>query len=88
MLVTICLVFALAATFLGIHSQIQAGKHISLEKVNKLKDLSILASGPMPSKKILSGEGLKYHKRFVISLVVFALAVIVLAINKLLNGGY
>ena len=62
----------------GFYSQSQALKYISKEKINQLKDVSRIASGPMPPKEILSEEGQRYHKGFYAGLVIFAVSLIAL----------
>lgn len=71
---------------IGFYSQVQARKHISKEKISKLEDMSILASGPMPPKEILSETGLKYHKGFNIGATIFVVSIVLLMLNNHLAG--
>jgi len=77
---SILLIIAFCSFAYGFYNQVQARKHISKDKISKLKDMSIVANGPMPSKEILSEEGLKYHIGFKTSAAIFIISLLLLAL--------
>jgi hypothetical protein len=74
----VLLAIALSGFAYGFYCQTRARNYISREKVSELKDLSKLATGPMPPKEILSEEGLRYYRGFTIGLVVFLVCIFLL----------
>ncbi len=83
----IILAAALGGFVYGFYCQTMARRHISKKKLVRLEDPSILATGPMPPKQILSEEGLKYHRGFMIGMGLFAVGIITLIITMELSGG-
>ena len=64
----------------GFYCQTKARGHISREKLATLKDISVVARGPMPPKEILSDEGLKYYRGFQIGAAIFIGSIVLLLI--------
>ena len=67
----IFLVISLSGFSYGLYCQFQARKYVSKEKIQQLKDTSMVASGVMPPKEIISEEGLKYYKGFILGAFLF-----------------
>lgn len=80
------MIAAFSAGGYGIYCQTKARQHISKKKILSLVDLSVIARGPMPAKEILSEEGLKYHRGFVLSIVIFFICVALLAMFAAIYG--
>lgn len=79
-------IIAFSAGGYGIYCQTKAREHISRKKILSLVDLSIIARGPMPTKEILSEEGFKYHRGFVLSVVIFIISATLLAVLATIYG--
>ncbi|HLG22622.1 MAG TPA: hypothetical protein VI382_07380 [Candidatus Manganitrophaceae bacterium] len=82
----IILLIGLSGFGYGFYCQIKARQHISRDKLANLKDVSVVATGPMPPKAILSEEGLKYHFGFRIGVAIFCSSIILLLILSKLYG--
>jgi len=78
----IILILGLNGFAYGFYCQVKARNYISKEKIAQLKDVSIIATGPMPPKEILSDAGLKYHKGFCIGSAMFVASILLLMILK------
>ena len=74
------LIIGIAGLLYGLYCQTKARQNISREKLATLKDTSRVATGPMPPKKILSDEGLKYHRGFNVGVAIFIASILVLFI--------
>ena len=72
-------IIGLSGFMYGFYCQEKAIKHISKEKIAELKDTSILCRR-MPSKKVLSDEGLKYYKGFCVGAGIFVTSIILIVI--------
>jgi hypothetical protein len=70
----------------GFYCQVKVREHISREKLATLKDTSVVATGPMPPKEILSDEGLKYHRGFQFGVAIFGGSIALLLILSKLFG--
>jgi hypothetical protein len=80
------LTIGLAGFAYAFYCQTKVRRHISREKVAKLEDVSILATGPMPPKEIISDEGLKYHRGFRIGSAMFVVSLILLMALSQVSG--
>ena len=81
----IIFIFGLSGFACGFYCQFKARNYISKEKIAQLKDISIIANGPMPPKEILSDEGLKYYKGFCIGATIFVASMLLLTLLKAVN---
>ena len=83
---SVVLAIGLGGFFYGLYCQTKARRFISREKLANLQDTSIVATGPMPPKEILSDEGLTYHRGFQIGVAIFAGSIVLLLILSKLFG--
>jgi hypothetical protein len=74
----VLLSIALSSWGYGFFYQTKARGFISREKLKEVSDVSILATGPMPPKGILSEEGLEFRKRSIRGATIFVLCVLLL----------
>jgi len=81
----IFLALSLGGFSYGFYCQVKARKCISKEKIQELKDTSIIASGVMPPKEIISDEGLKYCRGFNLGVAIFIGSIVLLTVVSCLK---